>query len=94
MYYFSPQSDLKLKKITSFEGEGISEFCWGRGNHEILFIWGTSIYIIDTKVKRFREIIKSKKRKRSMSLSPDQKYLSFIQDQNLWIFNFKSIFVD
>ena len=89
LYCFSPQSDFKLEKLTSFEDQDISEFCWGRGNHEILFIRGTSIYIIDTKVKRFREIIKSKKRKRSMSLSPDQKYLSFIQDQNLWILNFK-----
>ena len=90
LYSFSPGSVLKPEKIIAFEKEGISDFCWGRNNKEIFFIKGTSIFALDRETKETKEIFKNEKRKRSISLSPDLKYLAFLQEGNLWIYAFES----
>jgi dipeptidyl-peptidase-4 len=87
LYLFSPKSKGKPKQLTSFEKEGIEGFCWGDKGKEIFFHKGASGFVLDVDELTIKEIWKSKKRIRSLSLSPDSHRLSFIHSRNLWIYD-------
>jgi dipeptidyl aminopeptidase/acylaminoacyl peptidase len=90
LYCFFSESAEKPIQLTSFEKEGIAGFCWGRTKNEIFFLRGTSIYSLNINDQSIKEIWNSKKRIRSLFLSPDSTRLSCIQNRNLWIYNLKS----
>jgi dipeptidyl-peptidase-4 len=85
LYCFSPGSGEKPIQLTSFEKEGISGYCWGATDNEIFFLKGPSVFALDFNDLSVKEILNSKKRMRSLSLSPDSMYLSYLQNRNLWI---------
>lgn len=90
LFIFVPASGEKPQQITSFEKQGISAFCWGRTNTEIFFQQGTTISALNVDDLTITEILNSKQNIRSLSLSPDLKYLSFLKNRNLWIHNLKT----
>ncbi len=90
LYYFSPESGEKPKQLTSFEKEGIAGFCWGGTDKEIFFLKGTTVFSLDVDDLSIKEIWNSKKRMRSLSLSPDSMYLSYLQGRNLWLHDLKT----
>jgi dipeptidyl-peptidase-4 len=85
LYCFSPDSREKLKKLTAFDNQGISDFCWGHSGKQIFFLKGTSVFALDLNDLSIEEIWNAKKRIRSLSLSPDSAYLSYLQGRNLWL---------
>ncbi|UCE40192.1 MAG: prolyl oligopeptidase family serine peptidase [Candidatus Aminicenantes bacterium] len=90
LYCFSPDSNKKAKRLTSFEKEGIKGFCWGRSDNEIFFLKGSSVYALNINDLSTKKIWNNKKRIRSLSLSPDLNNLSCLQNGNLWIHDLKS----
>lgn len=87
---FSSDSGKKPRQLTSFEKEGIAGFCWGRSDEEIFFLKGTSVFALDVNDLSVKEIWNSKKRMRSLSLSPNSAYLSYLQGRNLWLHDLKT----
>lgn len=85
LYCYVPDSEPKLQRWTSFKKGGISGYCWGRTDSEIIFQKETSVYILNTKDLSFKEIVKAKKRQRGLSTSPDYSYVGFLEDGNIWI---------
>ena len=90
LYCFSPGDRKKTKQLTTFNKEGISGYCWGRAENEIFFLKGTSVYSLNINDLSTNEIWNSKKRIRSLSLSPDSTRLSYLQNRNLWIYHLKT----
>jgi len=90
LYYYSPKSNLKLEKLTSFEKAGISDFCWGRSDDEILYLRGASIFVMNIQSGKTTEVIKTNERKRSLSTSPNGQYVSFLQAGNLWLYTLEN----
>ncbi len=87
LHAFVPDSGAGPRKLTSFDRQGISGFCWGRTNDEIFYLRGTSIYALDLDDLSAREIYKSKQRMRSLTLSPDGSSLSFLLGGNIWLYD-------
>lgn len=85
LYCFSPDSPEKPRQLTSFLKEGITGFCWGRTEKEIFFLKGASVYALDLDNLSVNEILSSQNRLRSLSLSPDSSYLSYLQGRNLMV---------
>ena len=90
LYCFSPESGERPKQVTDFEKEGIAGFCWGRTEKEIFFLRGTAVGALDLNDLSVREFLKSEKRIRSLSLSPDSTRLSYLVSRNLWICDLES----
>jgi dipeptidyl-peptidase-4 len=90
LYCFSPGDRKKTKQLTTFNKEGIAEFCWGGTDKEIFFLKGTSVFALDVNSLSIKEVWDNKKRIRSLSLSPDSTRLSYLQNRNLWTYDLKS----
>ena len=90
LYVFFPESGQEPEPLTAYKKEGISTFCWGRNDDEIFFFRGTSVYTLDVNDLTVEELIKDRKRIRSLFLSPDSSYLSYLQGRNLWICELKT----
>jgi len=90
LYCYEPDSGLKPRQLTSFDKQGISGFCWGRKSNEIFYLRGTSIFLFDINDLSAKEIHKSKKRMRSLTLSPDVSFLCYLQDGNIWMYDFEA----
>jgi dipeptidyl-peptidase-4 len=90
LYCYEPDSQLKPQKLTSFDKQGISGFCWGRTGNEIIYLRGTSIFAFDIKNLSEKEILKSKRRMRSLALSQDGSFLCYLQSGNIWIYDFET----
>jgi dipeptidyl-peptidase-4 len=87
LYGCEPDSNQGPQKLTSFDKQGISGFCWGRTRDEIFYLRGMYIYTFDLDDLSAREIYKSKQRVRSLTLSPDGSSLSFLQGGNIWLYD-------
>jgi dipeptidyl-peptidase-4 len=89
LYCLFPDSGEEPIQLTSFDKQGISDYCWGHTGKHIFFLKGTSIFALDLNDLSAREIWNNKKRIRSLSLSPDAAYLGYLQGRNLWIRDLK-----
>ena len=90
LYCYETDSGLKPQKLTAFDKQGISGFCWGRKSNEIIYLRGTSIFLFDINDLSAKEIHKSKKRMRALALSPDGSFLCYLQDGNIWMYDFEA----
>ncbi len=90
LYLFEPASGSKPQMLTSLGRQGISGFCWGRSSNEIFYQRGTSIFSFDIDNLSEKEIQTNRGRKRSLSLSPDGSFLHYLQDGNIWIYDFET----
>jgi dipeptidyl-peptidase-4 len=90
LYVFVPESGQEPEPLTTFEKEGISEFCWGRTSQEVFYIKGSSLFVLNMNDLSVKKLWASEKRVRSLSLAPGSSYLSYLQGGNLWIHNMKT----
>ncbi|MEE9502910.1 MAG: hypothetical protein V3V48_12600, partial [Candidatus Aminicenantaceae bacterium] len=90
LYCYETDSGLKPQKLTAFDKQGISGFCWGRTGNEIIYLRGTSIFLFDINKLAAKEIHKSRRRMRSLALSQDSSFLCYLQDGNIWIYDFET----
>ncbi len=90
LYLYVPDPGSKPQRLTSFENQGISGFCWGRTSAEIYFLLGMSIFRFDLGDLSADELYKSKQRMRSLTLSPDHVSLGFLKGGNLCLYDFET----
>jgi len=90
LYCFVPGPESKPRRLTSFDKEGISGFCWGRNSSEIFFLKGKSVFVLNAEDLSFKELVKGEKRKIALSLSPDSSYFSYLENRNIWAYEIKT----
>ena len=90
LYCFEPDSGAKPLKLTFFNKQGISGFCWGRHSHEIFYLQGTSIYAFDIEKLSGKGIHKSQGRLRSLILSPNGSFLCYLHHGNIWFYDLEA----
>ena len=90
LYLYVPDSVSKPQRLTSFDSQGISGFCWGRSSSEIFYLRGTSIFAFNIEDLSEIEVYTNKRRMRSLALSPDSSFLCYLQDGNIWMYDFET----
>jgi dipeptidyl-peptidase-4 len=90
LYLFEPDSGSKPQRLTSFDNQGISGYCWGRSSSEIFYLKGSSVFAFNIEDLSEVEIHTNKRRMRSLALSPDGSFLCYLQDGNIWMYEFET----
>jgi len=90
LFLFVADSPSKPLKLTSFDSQGISGLCWGHSNSELFYLRGLSIFVFDIETFSEKVIHTAKSRMRSLTFSPDGAFLCYLQEGNIWIYNFET----
>ena len=80
----SATSEAEPLRVTDFGDAGVSEVVWTPNGKRLIVVSGGSLYRIDQDGTGLTDLGASG---RSLAFSPDGKFLSFIKDGDLWLWN-------
>ena len=78
-----------LQKLPQAPGAtaGVSQFAWSANGESLIYIRANDIYRVDAKSGNSERLTKTSSRKTNLNVSPDGRYVSYLQEGDLWLLN-------